>query len=471
MVPVPAGHCGNSGSGPRCQRAAPGQMSAAEVLVKDISRREFLKYLGVGAAGIIAGPRLALGDRGGAVPAGSDASRVVECYHENATSGSVINEAVVRSMVDESIKALTDIPDVGEAWKSVFPGIAADSVIGIKVNCINRYLPTHREVVNAIVNGLVRMQVGGTSFRANNIIVWDRTNSELSSSGYTIYTGSDPNTVRVFGSDQSGVGYDSGVTFNVYGSSQNPSRILSQFCDYLIDAAVLKTHSQGVVTLCLKNHYGSVHNPGGLQHTSGCSPAIPALNQQIRDVITPSNIQKLFIIDGLFGLYSGGPGGSPNFNPKVLIMSRDIVACDFRGQQVINIERQSRGLSQLNAAQITTAAQPPYSLGTTDIELVRLVNVGVNEPGRPGSAAAGLAVRPQPLRERGTVSFSLGRAGRVRVDLVDGAGRVRQRVFEGVLGPGRHSIDWHGRGLPAGSYVLRLESGQAKLERTVSVVR
>jgi uncharacterized protein (DUF362 family) len=438
--------------------------------LKDISRRDFLKYLGIGAAGLVAGPKLALAGRGSRLLPATDASRVVECYNDNATSGSVINEAVVQSMMDESIKALTDITDVGEAWKSIFPGISADSVIGIKVNCINSALPTHRQVVNAIVSGLARMQFAKTQFPKNNTITWDRTNSELTNSGYTVYTGSDPATPRVFGTNQSGVGYDTGVTFNVNGSTQNPSKILSQTVDYLIDAAVLKTHSQGVVTLCMKNHYGSVHSPGSLQHSAGCSPAIPSLNQQIRDVITPNNIQKLFIIDGLFGLYSGGPGGSPNFNPKLMIMSRDPVACDFRGQQVINIERQSRGLSQLNAAQITTAAQPPYSLGTTDIELIRLVNVGVNEPGR-SEVTPGLDVRPLPLRDRGTVSFSLPRGGHVRVDLVDGSGRVAARVFDGALGRGSHRIEYRGNGLRAGSYVLRLSGAGQEVQRAITVVR
>ncbi|MFO7650285.1 MAG: DUF362 domain-containing protein [bacterium] len=439
--------------------------------MKDISRRDFLKYLGIGAAGLVAGPKLALAQRGSRLLPATDSSRVVECVNDNATNGSTINEPVVQSMMDESIKALTDIADVGEAWKSIFPGITGDSVIGIKVNCINRYLATHPQFVSTIVSGLARMQFSKGPFKRNNIIVWDRTDSELTSSGYTIYTGTDPDTTRYVGTNHSGFGYDTGITFNVNGSSQNPSKILSQMCDYIIDAAVLKTHSQGVITLSMKCHYGSVHNPGGLQHSAGCSPAIPSLNQQIRDLVTPNNIQKLFIIDGLFGLYSGGPGGSPNFNPKLLIMSRDIVACDFRGQQVINIERQARSLSQLNAAQITVAAQPPYSLGTTDIELVRLVNVGVNEPGRREAGGTGLDVRPQPLRGRGTVSFALPRDGHVRVDLFDESGRVAARVFDGALRRGSHRLQFGNHGLRAGNYVLRLEGAGQKVQRAVTVVR
>ncbi|MBM3323578.1 DUF362 domain-containing protein, partial [candidate division WOR-3 bacterium] len=272
--------------------------------MKDLSRRDFLKFLGIGAVGLAARPRIASALKHGLAPA-VFASDVVQCFHEEATSGNTINEPVVQMMMDESVMALAGVRDVGEAWKSFFPGITEASIIGIKINCINRYLPTHPEVARSMVNGLAQMNFGGTLFPKNNIIVWDRTDSELTSSGYTIYTGSDPSQVRYVGTNHSGFGYDTGVTFNVNGSNQNPSRILSQMVDYLVDAAVLKTHSQGNVTLCMKNHYGSVHNPGGLQHSSGCSPAIPSLNQQIRDVVTPNNIQKLFVIDGLFGLYSG----------------------------------------------------------------------------------------------------------------------------------------------------------------------
>jgi hypothetical protein len=439
--------------------------------MKDLSRRDFLKYLGIGAVGLVARPRLAKAlDKG--LLGSLDSSDVVQCYHEQATSGSAINEPIVQMMMDESIKALAGIGDVGEAWKSIFPGITESSIIGIKVNCINSALASHPPVARCIASGLARMDFSGSLYKLNNIIVWDRTNSELTSSGYTLYTGSDPDTMRIFGTNQSGVGYDSGVTLNANGSNQNPSKILSQMSDYLIDLAVLKTHSQGVITLNMKNHYGSVHNPGGLQHTSGCSPAIPSLNQQIRDVITPNNIQKLFVIDGLFGLYSGGPGGSPNFNPKLIIMSKDTVACDYQGQNVINTERVNHGLGALNAAQITTAAQPPYSLGTTDVNLIELNNVGVyEERPAPGAPRSTLDVSPHPLRDRATISFSLPRSSAVEIELVSTTGNAAARVYSGRLGAGRHSIAWRNdRGLAAGNYFLRLSSRQGTSVRKVTVV-
>jgi hypothetical protein len=340
--------------------------------MSDISRRDFLKIVGAGALGLAVPRGLSQLFGRPADVFGRDApSTVVQCFDDTSVSGSTIRSAVVQVMMDESVKALTALSDVGEAWKSLFPGITLTSIIGIKVNCINSALATHPAFVTCICSGLARMNFGGTNFPRNNIIIWDRTNSELTGAGYTLYTGSDPNTVRCYGTDQSGVGYDNGSPLNVNGVTSYPSRILSQTINYMVNAAVLRTHGTATVTLGMKNNYGSVNNPGSL-HNNYCDPYLPSLNQQIRDVL--GNKQKVFIVDGLFALYSGGPGGSPNCVPRSLIMSKDVVAGDYAGQSLINAERARRSLAPVNATHITTAAQPPYSLGTTEVSLVELYN-------------------------------------------------------------------------------------------------
>lgn len=435
--------------------------------MKEVSRREFLKYLGVGALGLVAGPRLLPAFKRPLFPP-TDASDVVQCFHEAATSGSTINEPVVQMMMDESIKALTRLTDVGEAWKSIFPGITRSSVISIKVGNGNGLIPTHPAVARGIINGLARMSFSGDYFQKNNVIVWEKTDAQLTQAGYTIYDGSDPNTARCFGTNHAGVGYDSGVTLNINGTAANPSRILSQMSDYLINAATLRTHNLSTVTLGMKNHYGSV---SAVQHTNNCNPALPALSQQIRDVIVPNNIQKLFIVDGLFGLYSGGPGGAPNFNPKLLLMSKDTVACDAQGQNVVNQERQRHGMGTLDAAHIRTAAEPPYSLGSLDINLIELYNVGIGEAGQAVPGDGLLEVLPDPMRDRATVTFATSRHGHVSLELLDAAGRIEARLFAGTLDKGRHSVNWRAARRPAaGAYFLRLNSAGAARVRKVLVV-
>jgi uncharacterized protein (DUF362 family) len=444
--------------------------------MKNISRRDFLKYLGAGAWGLVVAPKLGksgplsrLARAGRGVLDGSFSSDVVQCYDENATSGSTINEAVVQVMMDASVKALTGLNDVGEAWKSLFPDITQSSVIGIKVCNGNSLIATHPAVVRSMIDGLVQMNVGGSNFLKNNIIIWEAHDSQLTQAGFTIYDGSDPDTARCFGTDHSGIGFDDTVTFNINGTSAHPSRILSQMSDYQINASTLRTHSLSVVTLGMKNHYGSV---SAVQHTNNCNPALPALSQQIRDVITPNNIQKLHVVDGLFGLYSGGPGGSPNFNPKLLLMSRDPVACEAQGQTVINAERQAHGLGALDAAHITTAAQPPYSLGTTDVNLIELnTTVGVSESDALGDRDGVVSVMPQPMRDHATLTISLSHPARVRVDLVDMAGRVVADAYQGRLSAGRHQIDFRvQQPLASGAHFFRVRCGSTSRQHKVMVL-
>jgi uncharacterized protein (DUF362 family) len=431
--------------------------------MKDISRRRFLKYLGAGTIGLIAKSKIPFTTKIN----GSRASDVIQCFDENATSGSTINESVVQIMIDESIKSLTGINNVGEAWKSIFPGINENNVISVKVNPINSSLSTHPEFVNCIVNGITQMDFGGPNYKKNNIIIWDRSDGELSSSGYTIYDGSDPDTVRCFGTNHGGVGYDYTCPLNVNGVTSYPSQILSSMSDYLIDVPVLKNLSISGVTLNLKNHYGSINNPGSL-HGNECNPYIPSLNQQIRDIIEPNNIQKIFIIDALFGRYTGG--GSPNFDPKMLIMSHDIVACDYQGQNVINEERATHGYNPIDAEHITTAAQPPYSLGTTDVNLIEInnpSNIAESKTIKPGDGV--LKITPNPFRRRTTITLSLKHNSAVHLDLINATGRTAAKIYSGQLTKGTHRIDYNiNKKLTSGTYFIRLYNrGNVRIKKVM----
>jgi hypothetical protein len=437
--------------------------------MKDISRRDFIKYCGVGALGLVLKPNLIYGK----IPGGHRASDVIQCFDENATSGSTINEQVVQSMMDASIRQLTGITDVGEAWKSVFPGITENSVISIKVNAINEYLPTHPEFVNCIINGLIKMQFGSLFFRKNNVIIWDRTDWELNEGGYTIYDGTDPNTVRCFGTNHSGVGYDYAMPFNVDGVTSYPSSILTQMTDYLINAAVLKDHNGAQVTLTMKNHYGSVHNPGSL-HNGGsytCNPDIPALNQQIRDVVIPNNIQKIFIVDGLYAKIYWGPSGPPNFIPNLMLMSFDTVACDWQGQLLINEIRSSQQWPAISAPHIITAESSPYSLGTTDVNLIEINNPSGTQELKTNTPFYGtIKITPNPFRTRTTIRFSSSSSSPVHIDLIDPSGRVTDKIFAGNLPSGENRIDYIiKKKIAGGNYFIRIHNNAGSSAKKVTI--
>jgi hypothetical protein len=396
---------------------------------------------------------------------------VVIVKDPTATDYPTINQPVVQAMMDAGVKALTRRDDLGEAWKSCFPGIDQTKVISLKVNCINSSLSSHPEVATAIINGLTQMDFGGNPFPENNVIIWDRTDWELSNAGYTINDGL--TGVRCFGTNHSGVGYDVDYDMNIGGGMSNPSRIMTDLCDYMINLAVLKDHGTAGVTLCMKNHYGSVSPVPN--HSGRCNPYIPILNQLIRDQL--GKREGIFIIDGLFGIYTGGPGGSPQFVWDGFIMSRDPVACDFEGRWAIDFQRYKRGLSATNAPHIETAKQ--LGVGTFDENRreIRLIeSPGLKMGGLlPTDPVLGLyAAKPNPCRYHAKISFSLRESGNVDISVFDQKGSKVVTLKKGTLEEGVYAVDWDlrdGRGhrIPAGNYFYRLalENGFTRSERMV----
>ncbi len=138
-----------------------------------LSRRRFIKSAMVGAAGLMAGPRLLLPNW---ARADVRSSRVVRTYHYNATTGwSTVNQGPVDMMVHAAVRALTGIGVTAWAWKSLFPGITAAHKVGIKINLSCGDVPTHPQVVNAIIDGLLMMDLDGLQL-PKNITVWDMDN-------------------------------------------------------------------------------------------------------------------------------------------------------------------------------------------------------------------------------------------------------------------------------------------------------
>jgi hypothetical protein len=113
------------------------------------------------------------------------------------------------------------------------------------------------------------------------------------------------------------------------------------------------------------------------------------------------------------------------------------------------------------------------SSGFGDFAVAELTGVG----GLDGVAATryGLApVRPSPARDRTYFTFSLPRADRVRLSVIDIQGRERRVVAEGEFSAGRHEIEASGErgpdGLPSGTYFARLlVAGQSFQERFLVV--
>jgi hypothetical protein len=407
-------------------------------------------------------------------------SRVVVVFDTNSVVGTTIDTTVVKIMMNAGIKALTDSNTVGGAWKSCFPGLTASQNIALKINCINTSLPTHPQVATAILRGLTQMLVGATTFRPWRLIAYDdQGDGNIQSSGFTL----NPNTSNVLDTlrmrcrSSSRWGYQA-KTYNIMGSSERFSCAFTDSSAFLINHCVLKDHSVGNAefTITMKNHFGSVNSAGGMNHSDG-RQQIPQLNRYIRDSL--NRRERVYVLDALFASYSNGPGGSPQATPRIIVLSKDPVACDSMGVEMINNLRVAHGLGRKNSRYLAYAES--IGLGTRRYSLIRINNPSAavaqesKMEGRTGDFAL-LPPRPNPFTGTTEISFLLPRAGEARVEVYNLIGTRVKSLASGAFSAGRSSLTWDGRneaGHPtaSGVYIVRLSYGQASIERSLSLIR
>jgi uncharacterized protein (DUF362 family) len=323
---------------------------------KTLTRREFIRNV----TGIALTPTL-LNLNIGNASALENIGKVVIATGESLTNGISVDADVANLLLNTAIKSFTDKDTEVEAWKSIFPSLAKDDVVGIKINTLFR-LCTHQEVVDAIIKNLVAIGVS-----ENNIIIWDKSDSDLRRAGYQINRSGAG--VRCFGTEAD---YDDKI-YKIGGQSRRLSKILTQTCNHLINVPVLKDHSISGVTFSMKNHYGSVDNPGAL-HGNNCDPYIADLNNT--DPIKEKT--RLIVMDASFGIYVGGPDGGPQFQYNSLILGQDPVALDYQCLQIINAERQKHGVQAVpNATHIRTAEN--LGLGTMNPDEMKVIQLNVQD--------------------------------------------------------------------------------------------
>lgn len=327
-----------------------------------ITRREFVRDISSIGLGLALAPTL-LNFHVERAQAVENVGKVVVATSKYLTSSLSVNTDVADLLLNAAIQKLTGKNTSEEAWKSMFPSLTKDDIIGIKINTLFQ-LSTHIQVVDAIVQNLVAIGVP-----ENNIIIWDKSDGDLTSSGYQINRGE--TGVRCFGTNAD---YDNTI-YKIGGQSKRLSKILTQTCTYLINVPVLKDHSISGVTLSMKNHYGSVDNPGSL-HGNNCNPYIADIN----NTAPIKEKTRLIVLDASVGIYNGGPGGPPQFYYNSLILGQDPVALDYHCLQIIDEERKNRGLQPVAnvgrpAKYIQTAAK--LGLGTMDPAEMQVIQLDV----------------------------------------------------------------------------------------------
>ena len=281
--------------------------------------------------------------------------------------GMTPNISLIKQMMDSGITLLTGTDNQKDAWKSLFH---EDERVGIKINGLGAdILVGNYQICWAIVDALKSIGV-----KENNIIIWDQYQNFFLSSGFKInrsFKG-----VRTYTTDGGGgkEALDSGSSHREYDSGYGAvrvSRILTEEVDSLINVGLLKDHGLAGVSIALKNiSHGVISHPDNF-HDNSCDPFIAAINSipVIKDKI------KLHICNGIVGLYEGGPMPQKRhtWNDNRIILSRDPVALDTIGMNIIEGKRKEKNLRSLFnrpnlPVHIDTAAK--YGLGVTDLNLI-----------------------------------------------------------------------------------------------------
>jgi hypothetical protein len=331
-------------------------------------RRECLKAMSCGlAATVVAGSAkpLALAARAEskveaqklAMP-GPYRGRVVAVENPAVLVGGKYQAEEVRRMMRRGMMELTGADGWADAWRRFFePG----QVVGIKVNPVGRPLViSDATVVREIIAGL---EAAGVQRR--DIVVYDRYRREFYHAGFDKWL---PEGVRISYASEEGDrvqqaidGYDpdhyldmaltlpeQGVD-NLTARRSYAARFITREVDKLINLPVLKDHQSAGVTLCLKNlSHGLVNNV----NRSHSSPSLNACNAFIPAVVALPVIRNktvLHILDGVKGVYHGGPGARPQFvwEHQTLYFGTDPVALDHIGWEVIDAKRVAMGMKKL----------------------------------------------------------------------------------------------------------------------------
>lgn len=318
-------------------------------------RRDFLSAALITAGQTVPAPKPSPGKLG--IP-GPFPGRVVAVRHPGCIASDKYQEGPVQQMVQRGMLELTGAPGWVDAWR-VFVG--PGDVVGIKLNPngMPRVISAP-EVLHSVIDGL---RLAGVKPR--DIVVFDRNRSFIVRAGYDKWL---PEGVRwAWASetyepiqlDMDGYDPDCYAELPVIQPGQNPSdrhfrrsyaaKFVTKEINKLINIPVLKHHQSAGVTLALKNMaYGMAnnvarsHQNSTLHCTSVFIPAIVDLQPFRQKAV-------LHIVDGVKGVYHGGPSARPEYiwEQKTIYLATDPVAVDKTGWKVLDRKRAEMGMAAI----------------------------------------------------------------------------------------------------------------------------
>jgi hypothetical protein len=297
--------------------------------------------------------------------------------------------AVVRGMVNRLVLAATGQPDLARAWGSL---VSPDDKIGIKISAAGGELfTTHRDIVNAIVDGLV-----AAGHARNSIVVWDRSLDGIKEAGYRPESegyqmksiaprdGYDPRAVfnaplsgrliwgdLEFRSDRGSIPLMSEQ--ETLSEDSHFARILTGEVTKIINVPVMSDSATCGIAGCLYNM--TIPNIDNWRRFTSSRWGNTAIAEIYRMPIVRSKV-VLNIMDGLVAQYAGGPRPEPNFavHHATILASKDPVAID-----AITVRQIEEWRAKSRFAPIAPLAQHEQAAGQLRIgnaEVIELRNVG-----------------------------------------------------------------------------------------------
>ncbi|MBI3698429.1 MAG: DUF362 domain-containing protein [Acidobacteria bacterium] len=285
--------------------------------------------------------------------------RVVSVRHPGCYLDGKSQAEPIRAMMRKGMAELTSAPDWTSAWRMFFE---KGDVVGIKVNPVGQPdVISCTEVLQEIIAGLNQAGVPN-----KDIVVYDRYRQQFLRAGFQKWL---PEGVREdwaaqdYQQMQLGMdGYDPDhyMEMALAQPGQDPrdahvrrsyvAQFLTKRVNKLVNLPVLKHHQSAGVTLALKNLSHGLVNNVNRSHSSStlnaCGPFIPAVVNipVIRDKTV------LHVLDGILGMYHGGPGGRKGkyvFVNHTLYFATDPVAVDKTGWAVLDSKRLEKGMATI----------------------------------------------------------------------------------------------------------------------------
>jgi hypothetical protein len=299
------------------------------------------------------------------------------------------NPSVVRGMVNRLILAVTGQPDLPHAWGSL---VSPNDKIGIKISGAGGELfTTHRDVVNAIVDGLV-----AAGHDRASIIVWDRSLGGIKDAGYrpekegyqiksiVPRDGYDPKAVFTaplggkliwgdleFRADRGKIPLLSDQ--EITSDDSHFARILSSEVTKIINVPVMSDSGSCGIAGCLYNM--TIPNIDNWRRFTQSRWGHAAIAEIYRTpMIGPKVV--LNIMDGLVAQYAGGPQSQPNFavHYATILASKDPVAIDALTVRQIEEWRAKARLNPI--APLAQHVQAAGQLRIGNAEVIEVRNVG-----------------------------------------------------------------------------------------------